>query len=272
MHYKLCGHKYLTYKVLTEHGIRNVPKHKMYHFGNINESIDDFAAWKCPVVIKPCEGTSGGEGVTVNIRTVKDLKNAIAESFVFDRRAYLMEEYVEGSHFRLTTLRGRLVACTQRMPPTIIGNGRSSVGELIEAVNRARSRDTSDKALSPITVDNEVKRKLASMGKSMSSVLKKDEEIQVKDTANLSSGAHVIWVDNVSEEVKATCREVATVLDIYLCGCDIITTDITKSLNDTNGVINEVNTSPGIAGIYEVSNCDTPVDIAEIVLKDMFEL
>lgn len=270
--YKLCGNKYLTYKILSNNGIKNLPKHQLYRFGDIEKACADFINWNCPVVIKPCSGTSCGRGVTVNINTLKELKNAIAQSFVFDRKKFLMEQYIEGSHFRIMTLKGEFIACSQRTPAKIVGNGRDSIKKIIEKENQKRSNDKSEGALYPIIVDNEVGRKLKSIGKSMGSILEKDEEIYVKDTINLHSGGEVWNIENVSDDIKSTCKKIAKILDIYLAGFDIITKDITKSLDETGGVINEVNTTPAIDVMYKVTNYETRVDVADIVLRDMFNL
>jgi cyanophycin synthetase len=270
--YKLCGNKYLTYKILLENGIKNIPNHQLYKFSDISKTCEDFINWNCPVVIKPCSGTSGGMGVTVDIKTIKDLKNAIAESFIFDRKYYLMEQYIEGSHFRILTLKGNFLACSQRMPARITGNGHDSIKKLIEKENLKRIADKSEKALYPIQIDNEIKRKLKTIEKTLSSILRNNEEIYVKDVINLHSGGEVRNVENISENIKSTCKKIAQILDIYLAGFDIITSDISKPFNDTNGVINEVNTAPGIDAIYKVINYDTHVDVAEIILKDMFNL
>ncbi len=183
-----------------------------------------------------------------------------------------MEQYIEGSHFRILVLKGDFLACSQRIPARITGNGKDSIKRLIGKENQKRSKDEIEKALCPIIVDNEVKRKLESINKTMNSILGNDEEIFVKDVVNLYAGGEVINIENVSEDIKTLCRKIADILNIYLAGFDIITTDITKSLDETNGVINEVNTSPGIDVMYKVTNYETRVDVANIILRDMFNL
>lgn len=267
---KLCGNKYLTYKVLEKNGIKYFPKYKLYKFQDIRKSYDDFKQWDCPVVIKPCHGTTSGNGVTVNIKTVRELKKAIAQSFVFDRKNFLMEQYVEGSHFRILTLKGDYLACSQRIPARIVGNGRDSIKKLIEKENQKRSNDKSEGALYPIIINNEVRRKLKSIGKSMGSILSKNEEIFVKDTVNLSAGGEVRNIENVSVDIKSACEKIAGILDVYLAGFDFITSDISKPLSETDGVINEVNAAPSIDVMYKVTNYETHVDIADIILRDMF--
>jgi len=270
--YKICGSKYLTYELLLHAGIRHIPKHQLYTFRDIDRTCKDFQNWNCPVVIKPCSGTSGGNGVTVNIKSIKELRNAICESFVFDREAFLMEQFIEGAHYRVVTLKGEFLVCCHRTPARIIGNGRDSVETLIQNENERRSRDESEKALWPILVDNEVRRKLQSMDKSMATVLKADEELYVRDAINFHAGGELRRVECVSEDIKSTCRRIAEVLDIYLAGFDIITPDIGRPFAETNGVINEVNTSPGLQNMFTLREDGTEVHIAEIVLCDMFAL
>lgn len=269
---RLCCNKYLTYKVLEDKGIKHFPKHGLYSFKDIKNTYRDFQEWNCPVVIKPCTGTHGGTGVTVNIRTVKELKKAIAQSFVYNREYYLMEQYIEGFHFRVLTLKGDFIACSQRIPAKIIGNGKDSIKKLIQRENYKRSTVNSEEALYPIIIDNEVKRKLKSMSKTLGTVLDENEEIYVHDVLNLHVGSAAINVENVSDDIKAICEKVAKILNVYLVGFDIITSDICKPLYETNGVINEVNTCPGLEVIYKVTNPKTRIDVAEIILRDMFSL
>ena len=269
---RLCCNKYLTYQVLERHGFRCFPKHRLYTFQDVAKTCADFQEWNCPVVIKPCTGTNGGTGVTVNIRSLKELKSAICESFVHDRKGYLMEEFVEGSHFRVVTLRGKFLGCRQRLPARVIGNGKDSIRTLIHDENERRNKDRRDNALHPILVDNEVAHKLRSDHMSMSTIPELGQEICVRDTVNMHMGGEVKAIENVSEAVKRTCADIARILGIYLAGFDIITRDITKPLEETNGVINEVNTSPGMNCMYKLASGGESVRVVETILQDMFEL
>ena len=86
------------------------------------------------------------------------------------------------------------------------------------------------------------------------------------------TGGEVWNIENVSDDIKSTCKKIAKILDVYLAGFDIITNDISKPLSKTGGVINEVNTTPGIDVMYKVTNYETHVDVAAIILRDMFNL
>ena len=266
---RLCCNKYLTYKVLENNGIKNFPKHKLYTFEEIENAIRDFREWNCRVVIKPVNGTHGGTGVTVNIKNIKELKNAIAHSFVFDRKHFLMEQYIEGSHFRVMTLNGKYIYCSQRIPARIFGNGKDSIKKLIEKENAIRKNDKSEKSLYPILIDNDAIRKLKILNITLNTILEKNRELYIKDVSNFHSGGELWYIENVSEDIKRLCTRIAKILKIYLAGFDIITSDIGKSLEETNGVINEVNTSPGIDNMF-LPNSNT--HIAEVILKDMLNM
>ena len=268
---RLCCNKYLTYQVLESQGFRCFPRHKLYTFKDVEKTCADFQEWNCPVVIKPCTGTNGGTGVTVDIRSLRELKSAICESFVHDRNAYLMEEFVEGSHFRLVTLKGECIGCRQRLPARVVGNGNDSIQTLIRDENERRSNDRRDEALLPILVDNEVIRKLRSMHLSMSTVPQAGEVVCVRDTVNMHVGGSVTTIENVSEDVKRLCRRITEILGIYLAGFDIITRDISRPLEETNGVINEVNTSPGMNAMYKVPPEEQPVRVAEKIIESLFD-
>ena len=268
----MCKNKYLVYKILERENITCFPRHSYYKFKDVEKTIKDFKEWNCRVVIKPCTGTYGGRGVTVNIKNEKELKNAIAGSYVFDRKAYLMEQYITGSHYRLMTLKGEYLYCCQRIPARVFGNGKDTINKLIIKENQRRISGNCDKFLYPIVVDNEVKRKLKSLNKTMDSIPADGEEFFVKDVINMHSGGEIIDIFDVSKEIKDVCKEIANILDIYLTGFDIITNDISKSFDETKGVINETNTAPGIEDMYIGTNSKTPVHVAEIILKDIFNL
>ncbi len=268
----MCKNKYLVYNILERENITCFPRHCHYIFKDVEKTIKDFKEWNCQVVIKPCTGTYGGRGVTVNIKNEKELKNAIAESYVFDRNGYLMEQYITGSHYRLMTLKGEYLYCCQRIPARVIGNGKDSIKKLILNENQRRTSGNCDKFLYPIVVDNEVKRKIKSLDKTMDSVPDDGEEFFVKDVINLHSGGEIIEVFNVSKEIKDVCKEIANILEIYLTGFDIITNDISKSFEETKGVINEVNTAPGMEDMYITTKSGTMMHVAEIILRDIFNI
>ena len=88
-----------------------------------------------PVAVKPVVGHKG-IGVTADVRDSEELE------FAFDRalkaiskdqpKQVIVEKSISGADFRLLCVDGRFVAATERRPASIIGDGRSTVNELIK--------------------------------------------------------------------------------------------------------------------------------------------
>lgn len=75
----LCGNKYVTFNLLEKNGIRCLPHYQLYSLSTIKDAKRDFLYRKRSVVVKPCFRTSGGKGITVDVRNIKDFSRAILE-------------------------------------------------------------------------------------------------------------------------------------------------------------------------------------------------
>ena len=68
----------------------------------------------------------------------------------------------------------------------------------------------------------------------------------LKDTANLSSGG---TATDVTDEVHPLnillAEQVARIMNLDICGIDLIAEDISMAINETNGAVIEVNAGPG---------------------------
>ncbi len=69
--------------------------------------------------------------------------------------------------------------------------------------------------------------------------------------------------NEVHEETRKMAITIAQKLDMQICGVDIISSDISQPLSETNGIILELNATPGISGDYEIMGVNT----AEKILK-----
>jgi cyanophycin synthetase len=246
--YWLCGNKYATYEILSKYGFQHMPHYKRYSFDTIKEARNDFLDRKKAVVIKPCFGTSGGQGVTVDIRSMKRLNRAIYNSLIYDSN-YLMEDYIEGDNFRILLFKDKMLDAYQRIPALVKGDGMNNIKNLIRVENERRVKDTSNYPLLPIVIDNDVKQTLINNNISFNYVPKKDEVVHVKTAVNHHAGGETKEIKNfVHNDIIRDCRSIMKIMDITLGGIDIITKNIDKPFSETGGVINEVNTGPGLGG------------------------
>lgn len=239
----LCGNKFATYELLRKYGFQQVPNYARYSLATIKEARNDFLARNKAVVIKPCSGTSGGKGVTADIRRMSKLNKAIYNSLMYDG-TFLMEDFIEGNHFRILLFKDRVVHSFQRIPASVNGDGTNNLKELIRIENEVRVKGD---WLYPIVIDTDVKQCLLNKNISLNYVPRKDEVVYVKTTANFSAGGTIKSIEGViHEDIIRDCRRIMKIMDIKLGGIDIITKSIEKPLIETGGAINEVNTSPGL--------------------------
>jgi GNAT-family acetyltransferase (TIGR03103 family) len=216
--------------------------------------LEAFLARHGSVVVKPARGEQG-RGISVGIRTIEDLERAVAEAReVCDR--VLVEACFEGQDLRLVVIDFKLVAAAVRRPPSVVGDGRTSVGELIEQQSRRRAAATGGE--SRIPVDEETRRCLAAAGLDLESVPEAGQEVLVRKTANLHTGGSIHDVtDRVHPKlVDAACRA-ARAIGIPVTGIDFMV----RSPFEQDYVFIEANERPGLANHEPQPTAERFVDL-----------
>jgi cyanophycin synthetase len=100
--------------------------------------------------------------------------------------------------------------------------------------------------LTSIKVDDFTMNMLTDKGYTLDTVIKKDEELWLKPTANLSTGGTATDVtDLVHPSNVFMCERIARIIGLDICGIDIMAENLTEPLADTGGAILEVNAAPG---------------------------
>lgn len=198
-----------------------------------------------PLVVKPVGGNHG-RGITVNINNFDKALMAFREAKEVSK-AVIVEKYVVGEDYRLLVINNRLVAAAKRTPANVIGNGESTIQELIDKVNTDPRRGYGhENVLTQITINSLTKNIIAAKGYTPDSILPEGEMLLLKDTANLSTGGTSEDVTDIVHPSNIFMVErISKVIDLDICGVDIMTTDITKPLEETGGAVLEVNAGPG---------------------------
>ncbi len=198
-----------------------------------------------PLVVKPISGNHG-RGITTNVLNWKDALTAFKAAKEVSN-SVIIEKFITGEDYRLLVIDGKLVAGAKRTPAHVVGNGRSTIQELIDKVNSDPRRGYGhEKVLTRIEVNDLTKSILKEHKKTLRSVLKKGEVFNLKDTANLSTGGTAEDVTDILHPYNIFMAErIAKIVDLDICGIDIMTTDIGKPLPETGGAVLEVNAGPG---------------------------
>jgi cyanophycin synthetase len=199
-----------------------------------------------PLVVKPLDGNHG-RGVTTNIRTDDALFNAFLMAKMHGENV-LIEEFAEGDDYRFLVIDYKLCAVARRVPARIVGDGFSTIRQLVEQVNQDPRRGEGHvNLLTKIKLDEATLSLLEEQSLTVDTVLPARQELYLKKTANLSTGGtSVDMTDLVHPQIKAMAERTARIIGLDICGIDLIAQDITRPLSRSGAVVIEVNAGPGL--------------------------
>ncbi len=222
-----------------------------------------------PLVIKPIDGNHG-RGITVDINTYDEaLKGFNAAKEVSQR--VIVEKFITGEDYRLLVVNNVLIAAALRTPAHVIGDGKSTIVELVAEVNKDPRRGYGhEKELTAITINELTKTIIADAGYKEDSLLPKGIRLILKDTANLSTGGTAEDVTDIVHPANVAMAErISKIIDLDICGIDIMTTDISQPLSDTGGAVLEVNAGPGFR-MHLAPTKGLPRNVAAPVVDKLF--
>ena len=239
---EIAGDKSLTKELLDGIGIP-VPKGEVVR--TIRGAKEVAGEIGYPVVVKPLDGNHG-RGVAINLQTEDEVDTAADRAFDHSERI-VVERFLPGRDHRILVVDGKVVACAERVPAHVVGDGSSTVEELVERENRNPLRgEGHEKALTRIVIDKETRRVLDLAGLDLRSVPDEGQVVYLKKTGNLSTGGTAIdRTDEIHYENVDIAERAARVVGLDVAGIDMITTDVSRPLAETGGGICEVNAAPG---------------------------
>lgn len=220
-------------------------------------------------VVKPAYGTGSGKGITTGLATPRQLFTAAVRAAGYGPKL-LIEEQVEGDTIRLLYLDGQLLDAVKRSPPTVFGDGKSRISQLVESLNRRRLNAGYKLAQSILKHDTDMERTLARQNLSWRSVPADGQRIVLKGVINDNmADENVSVVDQVCESIIAAGRLATELIGARLVGVDIITPDVGQGLEEAGGKILELNTTPGYHYHYFTQNgtCRVAVPILKTCLE-----
>jgi cyanophycin synthetase len=198
-----------------------------------------------PLVIKPADGNHG-RGVTTRIYSKEQAYEAFQRAKEISKRI-IAERFVEGTDYRFLIINYKLAAVARRTPPAITGNNTSTIEQLIEEINRdPRRGEGHEKVLTTVKMDASTHALLVEKQLTFSSVLPVGEILYLKETANISTGGTSSDVTDIVHPHNIFLAErIARLMDLDICGIDIIAQDISKPIKEGTGAVLEVNAGPG---------------------------
>ena len=256
-----------TKRILGESGVP-VPRGTVInYFDDLEAAIQQVGGY--PIVIKPLDGNHG-RGITIDIRTKEEAAPAydVAKEV---SQSVIVERYYVGRDHRVLVVDSKVVAVAERVPAHVIGDGTSTIEQLIDRTNQDPNRgEGHDKVLTRIEVDRNSWQLLERQGYNLETVLTKGEICYLRATANLSTGGIAVdRTDDIHPENVWLAQRVAKIIGLDIAGIDVVTPDISRPLREVDGVIVEVNAAPGFR-MHVCPSVGIPRNVAEPVLDMLF--
>ncbi len=194
-----------------------------------------------PLFVKPNDGSQGYS--VSKVSNSYELRKALADLFK-SRDVALVQKPAMGRDYRIVVLDSKVISAYERIPLSVIGDGRLSILKLLRKKQRSfvkLGRDTKIKIEDP-----RIKAKLRFQGRTVRSVPIFGERVFLLDNANLSTGGDAT---DVTEAMHPSFNKIATRLTrdmgLRICGVDLmIEGDISKPAKKY--VILETNAAPGL--------------------------
>src|SRR6476646_223246 len=229
----IASDKDLTTKLL---GAAGLPVPKQESVRSADQAVAAARRIGFPVVVKPLDGNHG-RGVCLDLRNDDDVREAFPIAEAQSRRGVcIVESLVLGKDYRCLIIDGRMAAIAERVPASVTGDGRATVGELVDLTNADPRRGVGhEKVLTRIKIDAAAEEVLAAQGHTLDSVPAEGEMVKLSLTGNMSTGG--ISIDRTFEahpENVEIAEEAARMVGLDIAGIDFICPDITEPVRETN--------------------------------------
>src|SRR5436305_2750803 len=263
---EIASDKRLTQRILEQLGLP-VPRQSIVC--DPQEAAEEAERLGFPVVVKPLDGHHG-QAVAINLRTPEQVREAYEQARGICPRV-IIECHQTGNDYRILVIDGRVAAVAQRVPGHVVGDGRSTIAELIEEVNRDPRRGIGhEKVLTRIVVDDQARRLLAEEGMTLDSVLPEGKVFYLRLTGNLSTGGTATdRTDAIHEDNRMMAERAVKAVGLDVGGVDFVSPDISRSYREVGGAIVEINAAPGFR-MHLAPTEGKPRDVAGPVIDMLF--
>ena len=262
---EVASDKALARELMVEAGVR-VPDSEVVAPRGVAAALAFLEAGTEPCVVKPRRGAAGG-GVTGSVTDADQLEQALRRAGTVTDEV-LVERQVAGDHYRVLLLDGDVLDVLRREHPRVIGDGTSTIEQLMSLEYERRIASESLDGMKPFHVDLDCLFTLALAGHTLETVLASGAVARVKTATNNSSSREcTTFTGPVSPELIGHARAAAAAVGVRLAGVDVLTTDPSVSLAESGGVVLEVNPTPGLWHHYNVTPPEQATRVAIPILE-----
>ena len=246
---KIFDDKYATYELLKHYNVPVCEHSIFYCKNNTNTYVgkynslkylkEKFDEYNGDVVVKKNTGTCGNE--VSHFNEFNELEKFYNDTFLNNTSFSICPFYNIGNEYRVIVLNNKVKVMYKKILPEVLGDGYSTIRELLLKFNYEYFKNIGDKSLDVI--------------------LKKDEKFCYDWKFNLSLGSIASFdiSSNDKKNILDIVSKITNNIDIGFCSIDIV-----KS--DTSFLVMEINS--GVMMKYLISEKDSGYSIAKDIYTE----
>ncbi|MGQ7504158.1 bifunctional glutamate--cysteine ligase GshA/glutathione synthetase GshB [Streptococcus suis] len=265
------ANKVVTKKILDQAGF---PVPAGAEFSNKEEALRYYGqVASSAIVVKP-KSTNFGLGISIfqEPASLSDYEKALDIAFSEDSHV-LVEEFVAGTEYRFFILDGKCEAVLLRVAANVVGDGSSTIRELVDQKNQDPLRGRDHRSpLEIINLGDIELLMLEQQGYTPDTVLPEGIQAFLRGNSNISTGGDSIdMTDQMDESYKQLAAAMATAMGAWACGVDLIIPDRTKpaSKDEPNCTCIELNFNPAMY-LHTYTYTGPGQSITPKILKKLF--
>ncbi|MBY4634586.1 bifunctional glutamate--cysteine ligase GshA/glutathione synthetase GshB [Streptococcus suis] len=265
------ANKVVTKKILDQAGF---PVPAGAEFANKTDALRYYGqVASSAIVVKP-KSTNFGLGISIfqEPASLADYEKALDIAFSEDSHV-LVEEFVAGTEYRFFILDGKCEAVLLRVAANVVGDGSSTIRELVDQKNQDPLRGRDHRSpLEIINLGDIELLMLEQQGYTPDTVLPEGVQAFLRGNSNISTGGDSIdMTDQMDESYKQLAADMATAMGAWACGVDLIILDRTKpaSKDKPNCTCIELNFNPAMY-LHTYTYAGPGQSITPKILKKLF--
>lgn len=246
----ISNDKLLTEQFLSYAGVKT-PDTKFFKPNEYLKAVEFVQSQNVKCVLKPKDlrqslGAFRDVDIT-NLKSAWDKNLRVQKQYKVKNPLVIIQKQVDGLELRITVLEGKADTATLRAPGHIVGDGQSTIEELINRKNENRKKNNFHYK-NPFKFNKDLEASLENKNLSLESVLDIDEYLILYPTTSISTGRDNIEIsDFINPNIFKQAEEaVAAIPNVHTAGVDIMI----SSLDAIEGTVLEVNQNPAFQVNY----------------------
>lgn len=229
-----------------------------------SSDLDDFFGAYDRFIVKPVSA-QGGKGLTLNITTKEQLEEAVNNATQFSPKVLVQRQFV-GEEVRFTTIDGVVTSALLRQKPMVIGDGYSTVSQLIVAENQSRRALTESVVTYPMLDEKLVKAELLHI----QTVPAEGERVELGLGTMIRNGASMYnIIDSIHASYIERIEKIARTFGRGFAAIDMMIADVNAAATDDNYIFLEMNSDPALVLYYSCRDGKN-IDIVEQHVGPLF--